>query len=269
MSGHLDIERGELLRWTLCAAAIVMFHAACAAALVHLRDPVIEPAEAAGAIFVELAPAETSAPAPEVPLPAGPQQVQADSAPPVPEKLQEPPPDEEKRDLASLETQTETAPDLPQVPAAEVALPTPVPPPPPEPAKVEATAPPAPETTAPQAIAAPTAAVTAAPSASVPTSRQSNAVPQWSNRIAVLLERNKRYPATARARREEGTAHVAFVLDRQGHVVSARVERSSGYTLLDQEALDLIRRAQPFPALPAEVADTHVSLTVPIRFAIR
>lgn len=268
MKGLLDIGRGELLRWALSAAAIVGVHAACAAALVHWRDPVIEPAATAGAIFVELAPEATSAPAPDVPLPPGPQQVQADAAPPPPDKPQQPPSEERKEDTAA-EQVPEPIPELPKVQTTEVSLAAPALTHPPDPPRIEATAPPAPETTAPQAIAAPIAAVTAAPVASVPTASNPTALPQWSNRIAVLLERNKRYPATARARREEGTTRVAFVLDRQGRLVSSRIEQSSGIAALDQEALDLLRRAQPFPALPAEVTDTQISLTVPIKFALR
>ena len=269
MTSPIDIGRGELLRWALSATAIVGFHAACAAALVHWRDPVLEPAATAGAIFVELAPAATSAPAPDVPLPPGPQQVQADATPPPPpETYREPLPEERKEDTAA-EQVPEPIQQLPKVQTAEVSLPAPALTLPPDPPRIEATAPPAPETTAPQAIAAPVAAVTAAPVASVPTASSSTALPQWSSRIAVLLERNKRYPATARARREEGTTHVAFVLDRQGRLLSSRIEQSSGIPALDQEALDLLRRAQPFPALPAEFADAQISLTVPIKFALR
>lgn len=270
MRGRFDISRIELLRWGLSAAAIVGFHAACAAALVQWRDPIVEPAATAGAIFIELAPEATSAPALDVPLPVGPQQVQADAAPPPPlEKFQEPPPEDRKEDASPADAMPEPIPELPKVLTAEVSLPAPTPTRPPDPPRIEATAPPAPETTAPQAIAAPAAAVTAAPVASVPTAPSSTVPPQWSNRIAVLLERNKRYPATARSRREEGTAHVTFVLDRQGRLLSSRIEQGSGIAALDKEALELLRRAQPFPALPADVADTQISLTVPIKFALR
>ena len=270
MRDALDMRSGELLRWALSAAVIVTFHAACAASLVTWRDPLVEPAETAGAIFVELAPEATSAPMPEVPLPAGPRQVQADAAPPPPPaQSQEPQPEDRNADAPPADALPEPIPELPKLLTAEVSLPAPTPTLPPDPPRVEATAPPAPETTAPQAIAAPTAVVTAAPVASVPTAPSSTVPPQWSNRIAVLLERNKRYPTSSRTRREEGTTRVSFVLDRQGRLLSSRIEQSSGIAALAQEALDLLRRAQPFPALPAEVADTQISLTVPIKFALR
>lgn len=269
MTAHLSGRRIELLRWTANASVILCVHAACAAAIVNWRDIQIDPAEAAGAIFVDLAPEATSAPALDYPLPPGPQQVQAEAAPPPPEKPLERTQEEKPEEVAQAEPTEETLPELPTIQNAEVVLQTPVPKLPPEPPRIEATAPPAPETTAPQPTAAPLATVTAAPTASVPNARTSNALPQWSSRIAVLLERHKRYPATARSRREEGITRVAFVLDRQGRVLSSRIDQTSGVAELDQEALDLLRRAQPFPALPADVEGAQVSLTVPIKFALR
>ena len=84
-----------------------------------------------------------------------------------------------------------------------------------------------------------------------------------------LLERNKRYPAVAQSRREQGIAQVFFSLDRQGRVIDSRVVRSSGASVLDEEALALLRRAQPFPAPPRELPGEHVDLTVPIRFNLK
>ena len=92
----------------------------------------------------------------------------------------------------------------------------------------------------------------------------------WQKQIVALLERNKRYPAAAQSRREQGVAQVFFSLDRQGRVVDSRVVRSSGAAALDEEALALVRRAQPFPAWPApEFPGERVDLTVPIRFNLK
>jgi periplasmic protein TonB len=49
--------------------------------------------------------------------------------------------------------------------------------------------------------------------------------------------------------------------------VSSRIVKSSGSAPLDAEALDLIKRAAPFPPPPAEIADSELSFIVPIRFA--
>jgi protein TonB len=101
-----------------------------------------------------------------------------------------------------------------------------------------------------------------------PNVTDSNAIPSWSRQVAALLERNKRYPAAARAKGDKGTAQLAFSLDRQGRVTTARITKSSGSAALDQEALDLVRRAQPFPSPPAALNGAQVDLTVPVRFNV-
>ena len=61
-----------------------------------------------------------------------------------------------------------------------------------------------------------------------------------------------------------------FSLDRHGQVIESRIVRSSGAAGLDQEAMALLRRAQPFPPWPAgDFVGDQVNLTVPIRFNLR
>jgi TonB family protein len=91
-------------------------------------------------------------------------------------------------------------------------------------------------------------------------------VPTWKSQVVALLEQNKHYPEQARSNREQGVAQIFFSLDRQGRVLESRVVRSSGSRVLDAEALELLRRAQPFPPPPKELKGDHVDLTVPIRF---
>jgi protein TonB len=129
--------------------------------------------------------------------------------------------------------------------------------------------PPVPTTTAPQAVPTQTAVVPAAPVQGRPTPKVSTAIPAWTSRLAAVLERNKRYPPAAQARREQGVAQVFFTLDRQGHLVESRIVRSSGAPILDEEALALLARAQPFPPPPAELTGPQVALTVPIRFNLK
>ena len=89
----------------------------------------------------------------------------------------------------------------------------------------------------PQAPQLAIAAVPAAPSQGAPKASDSTAIPTWRSQIAAALERNKRYPSQARARREQGVAQLAFTLDRKGHVIASRIVRGSGHAALDQETL--------------------------------
>ena len=88
------------------------------------------------------------------------------------------------------------------------------------------------------------------PAAPMPgaSSRNSDAVPNWKIQLVAKLERSKRYPSEAHG--DQGTAQLAFNIDRQGGVHNARITRSSGSSVLDHEALALVQRAQPLPPPP-------------------
>lgn len=118
-------------------------------------------------------------------------------------------------------------------------------------------APPVAATSAPKSIPAPPA-----PSAS------SNASATWEAQLLAHLEKYRRFPAAARARREQGIAHVRFLMNREGHVLSIEILRSSGSAALDRAALDTLRRAQPLPAIPPE-RPSPLELTVPVEFFVR
>ncbi len=89
---------------------------------------------------------------------------------------------------------------------------------------------------------------------------------KWQSRLMSHLERRKRYPSEARDNREEGTAYVRFRIDDSGNVLSVALSRSSGYPRLDQEVVEMVRRASPVPAPPPGVNKT---ITAPVRFNIR
>lgn len=92
---------------------------------------------------------------------------------------------------------------------------------------------------------------------------------RWQGKVMAWLNRHKRYPAAARANREEGTAEVTFDIDPAGRVLGARISRSSGSATLDRAAVEMVTRASPVPAPPAEIARPALSLTVPVDFRIR
>ncbi|UHD14853.1 energy transducer TonB [Thiocapsa bogorovii] len=87
--------------------------------------------------------------------------------------------------------------------------------------------------------------------------------------LAAWLERHKRYPSQARKLRQEGIVRVRFVIDRNGKVISHRIESSSGHTALDRAASELLRRASPMPAIPASMGRSRLEIVVPIAYRLR
>ena len=233
---HLPEER-SLSRWMLAGLAILLAHAAIVAAVVlwYARQPV-QP-NIIPAIAVSLAPVKASSP--EIQnqdIAIGPAMQQAEEVPkeqpkeekPT-EKLQEPPP--------------------PQ-PQAEVTLPRE------EPKQVEkpkaAVQPPAPETRAPPKTEHVGQFTVAAANA-------------YNALVFGHLQRFKRYPLAAKG--ASGTVVLRFDLSRAGEVINSTVTKSSGNALLDEAALDLLRRASPFPPFPALKPGSRDSYIAPVNFS--
>lgn len=80
--------------------------------------------------------------------------------------------------------------------------------------------------------------------------------------LARLASQEGFYPLEAIAQGLEGEALVQIFLDEQGHVIAARIERSSGHALLDQAAL---RAARALRSLPADGLEEAV---LPVRFRL-
>lgn len=87
--------------------------------------------------------------------------------------------------------------------------------------------------------------------------------------VQAWLERHKEYPRRAQLRRIEGTAVLRFVMDRDGKVLSFRLERGSGHAVLDEAVREMVERASPFPPLPAEIHQANLELVVPVSFYLR
>ncbi|MET0273295.1 MAG: TonB family protein [Phenylobacterium sp.] len=189
----------------------------------------LRPAVSDPIIYVDLAP-RLASPVPPSERPPGPEQVQAEA--PRPKAVR--------------------APDKPPAEIPPLVLPAAPPEPVREPARDLA-----PETTAPPSRPA--------PPAPRPTSGQTT----WQGQVLAALDRKKRFPRAAQARREQGVPYIRFVIDREGRVLSSRLERSSGFRSLDDEAVALPKRAQPLPAPPADVVGATIELVAPVEFFIR
>ncbi|WP_395396077.1 energy transducer TonB (plasmid) [Novosphingobium sp. BL-8A] len=111
------------------------------------------------------------------------------------------------------------------------------------------------------------AAPKTAPAASV-SQASSNAPDTWEGRVLARLENFRRYPGAARSTRQQGVVYIRFRINRDGHVLTSSLVRSSGFQTLDQAALETLRRADPLPRIPADRPD-EIELSVPIEFYMR
>ena len=70
-------------------------------------------------------------------------------------------------------------------------------------------------------------------------------------RVSARIHRFKRYPREARIAKQEGTVVIQLILDSDGKVQDKSITTSSGIDLLDEEALQIITKADPFPKFPS------------------
>jgi periplasmic protein TonB len=230
---HLPQRRG-LSRWAFAAATIVLAHALLVASMVlwYARRPV-EPPVLLPAIAVSLLPVEASSP--EIQnqdIAVGPAMQEAEEAP-------KPKDEEKKLEQQPLPPQQDDI-ALPQVQEKKIETERPV------------VQPPAPETRAPPKTERLGQFMEAS-------ARAYNAL------VFGHMQRFKRYPASARG--ASGTVLVRFELNRAGGVIGSAVTKSSGNAVLDQEALDLLRRASPFPPFPAAKPGEKDSYIAPVNFS--
>jgi periplasmic protein TonB len=268
----------EGIRWTLCVVFVALAHGWAWFALTT-PDLTVESDAGSPMVTLELSPVSAApAPAPDEPQadaqldpqPAATQPVP--QAEPTPESRADPTPPSTPEPLA-----TQTAVDQPPpvaVSAPDVAYAPPPPPPEPSPTPEKETPgvvdippqPPSPPPIAPSVAAVATAETAAAPSVS-PGREESispAALQSWRRELVAQIERHKRFPANAKG--QSGVVSLAFGIDRSGRLTGVRVLSSSGSSDLDQAAMDLIRRSQPFPAPPAALRENDLSFVAPVRY---
>lgn len=92
------------------------------------------------------------------------------------------------------------------------------------------------------------------------------AVSDYYRRVETHLARFHAYPASLAGVRPTGVVRVGLIVQRDGRVMDAWIETSSGIVPLDEAALQTLKRAEPLPDLPATLPGA-IDLIVPLRYA--
>jgi protein TonB len=96
--------------------------------------------------------------------------------------------------------------------------------------------------------------------AALPAGRRDSLMAGWGARIAAQIQR--RTPPAGRAAR----VVVRLTIGRDGRLLAASVQRSSGDAAVDGAALRAVRAAGRFPGAPRGLTEARYSFTLPIRF---
>ena len=126
-------------------------------------------------------------------------------------------------------------------------------------------------------VAQPVPKEVVAPAPAEVVSKTPNIVPQeqltqylesYSSLLANAIAKFKQYPKIAQMRGWQGTVIADLEIDSKGSVISVKIKKSSSYEVLDNEALEMIKKASPFPPPPDNLRGKNFNVLVPISFKL-
>ncbi|MFA5346106.1 MAG: energy transducer TonB [Candidatus Omnitrophota bacterium] len=99
-------------------------------------------------------------------------------------------------------------------------------------------------------------------------SPQKEAMLRYQDMAKQRIEQARMYPLWAKKQGIEGIAYLYFIVLPNGSGQGVKLLRSSGSSVLDEEALATVKRASPFPPVPKEISSSSVSMEVAIVFSL-
>ena len=90
----------------------------------------------------------------------------------------------------------------------------------------------------------------------------------YTNQLTRAIAKQKKYPKIAQMRQWHGEVLLNIEIDPQGNLVKADILEESRYKILNNEAIDMVKRASPFPQPPEELRLKNFTVLVPISFKL-
>ena len=246
-----------------CVVASILLHAAVLFIGPRMREA--PPAPSAPKILTAiLAPGVAVPQARVAPQPEPPQPV------PVPPRPEAKPKAEAPKEVLTRPTPAPAAPKVAPPPDPDSAVsriaPAPAPVQPVAPAPV---APPPP-------VAAPSAPVPQAPAASAgegarpsPGGDDAGSLAQYRMALIGAANKYKRYPAQAMERGWTGKVVIRMAIGANGMTQNTTVVSSSGHDLLDNTALDMVKKGKPLAQIPPALRGKEFTVDVPVIFDLQ
>lgn len=92
---------------------------------------------------------------------------------------------------------------------------------------------------------------------------------QYRSALIAAARRYRKYPRVAVENSWEGRAEVRLAIDTGGSIASISIRTPSGYEVLDQQALEMIRKAKPMAPVPQALRGKGFTLDLPVLFSLK
>jgi protein TonB len=94
-------------------------------------------------------------------------------------------------------------------------------------------------------------------------------VARYEQLLSGWIEQHRRMPEYAMEQGMSGKALVFIRIDRGGNILFSRLEKRTGEPILDRAVMDMIRRANPVPPVPADYpAGDQFAFRIPVNFSV-
>lgn len=98
--------------------------------------------------------------------------------------------------------------------------------------------------------------------------KDTQAILRYQDIIKQKIQKARRYPQWARQQKCQGTTALKFTITRNGSIQNIQILRSSGYKILDEEALNTLNRGRPFPRIPEKIPFSEIQMEIHIVFQL-
>src|SRR5712692_4095431 len=90
-------------------------------------------------------------------------------------------------------------------------------------------------------------------------------------RLALIdaAKRYRRYPVQAMERGWQGRVEIRVVIGADGMIKRTLVKTSSSYQILDDQALDMVKRGKPLAQIPSALRGREFSVDIPVIFELQ
>ena len=96
-----------------------------------------------------------------------------------------------------------------------------------------------------------------------------NNIDEYSAKITLAIKKQQKYPRMAMNRNLQGSVIIELKFNKDGSITNSKVKKSSGHKILDKEALNMTKRAMPFPVPPKILQSKVFTVVVPITFTLK
>lgn len=90
----------------------------------------------------------------------------------------------------------------------------------------------------------------------------------YGSALAREFAKHRKYPQVARMRGWQGTVKVSLQIDAEGNGSNPAISESSGRQMLDDQALETVKKAMPLPLPPEILRGKAFSIIVPVVFRL-